>query len=537
MTTALPFPLLPGVPGGGASPPNPGAKTAAPKVTAQRDFSPVLDDARAVVDRQQAPADQARPRQDVGRRDHDNDSRDDQQLDSRDPGKPDPAGPTADKSSPRPTDDESTSTSFGNEQPNSDAADRELGNEAAAEDLEGVGEEATNETEQQGTTRTLAPAQPEPHATALTSPAAPATDNADGEPASETSIELSTPSGGHDADASGSDLTGQVDIDVPTPDHGAQPTGHIANGADTSAVTSTDPPATSVRSAEAIAIASDETMLPSQRHADASDSPIRDGIPLTDELQPATWETPATPGLDSAATNETAVTAAAAPADSPTELVSGTDGPETTPTAPQATSRTEGPVSGNSAPSPNTTAAVPDIRTAATPETTTARFEVAAASASTPDLATDETQDELWGQVQRALTRVRSGAEGQELRMRLRPAELGELLVQVRATGDQLAVRLVTTSGAAHQALLNDQPRLAAELRHAGFDGSSVDISQQNQQQGDPNQRSRGESGSANRSPNASPSSVFASADGQPVDRRQTVSVQRPRGGLVDITL
>jgi flagellar hook-length control protein FliK len=90
----------------------------------------------------------------------------------------------------------------------------------------------------------------------------------------------------------------------------------------------------------------------------------------------------------------------------------------------------------------------------------------------------DNEADELWAQVQRALHRVRTGLEGAELRLRLHPAELGELLVQVRTQGDQLSVRLVTSSTAAQQTLLADQQRLAAELAEAGFADGMVDIGQ-----------------------------------------------------------
>lgn len=86
--------------------------------------------------------------------------------------------------------------------------------------------------------------------------------------------------------------------------------------------------------------------------------------------------------------------------------------------------------------------------------------------------------DELWGQVQRALHRVRTGPEGTELRLRLHPAELGELLIQVRAHGEQLSVRLVTSSAVAHQTLVADQQRLTEELAEAGFADGTVDVSE-----------------------------------------------------------
>lgn len=86
----------------------------------------------------------------------------------------------------------------------------------------------------------------------------------------------------------------------------------------------------------------------------------------------------------------------------------------------------------------------------------------------------------LWEDVRGAFDRIRSTGDGQEVRIRLRPAELGELIVQVRTQGDHVAVRLVASSAAAQQTLVDDRLRLAAELARAGFDEGSVDIGQQN---------------------------------------------------------
>ncbi len=163
----------------------------------------------------------------------------------------------------------------------------------------------------------------------------------------------------------------------------------------------------------------------------------------------------------------------------------------------------------------------------------------ASPSASLPATAGlgDDQADELWAQVQRALHRVRTGPDGTELRLRLHPAELGELLVQVRAQGEHLSVRLVASSAAAHQALVADQQRLAEELAEAGFADGSVDVGEWGAGAfgGD---RPPGRHGAT---PPRSP--AVSSAAGWPAasaDDRSTIDPSRPgrrRAGLVDLVL
>ncbi len=101
-----------------------------------------------------------------------------------------------------------------------------------------------------------------------------------------------------------------------------------------------------------------------------------------------------------------------------------------------------------------------------------------AATATTP-APVPAAEANLWDDVRSAFDRIRSTGDGQEVRIRLRPAELGELLVQVRTQGDHVSVRLVASSAAAQQTLMDDRLRLAAELARAGFDEGSVDIGRQ----------------------------------------------------------
>ena len=160
----------------------------------------------------------------------------------------------------------------------------------------------------------------------------------------------------------------------------------------------------------------------------------------------------------------------------------------------------------------------------------------AAASSAAVELSEGATE-ELWGQVQRALHRARVGPTGSELRLRLRPAELGELLVQVRTVGDQLAVRLVTSSLSAQQVLVNDQSRLAAELAAAGFDDGSFDISHQGQPNGDSGSNMDPRSDSEQQ-PSARPIAAVASvANGDRLDRSIANTNPAGRRSTVELKL
>lgn len=86
------------------------------------------------------------------------------------------------------------------------------------------------------------------------------------------------------------------------------------------------------------------------------------------------------------------------------------------------------------------------------------------------------TEEGLWEDVRLAFGRIRSSENGQEVRIRLRPAELGELVVHVRTNGEHVSVKLTASSAAAQQMLADDRLRLAEELARAGFDEGLVDI-------------------------------------------------------------
>lgn len=134
-------------------------------------------------------------------------------------------------------------------------------------------------------------------------------------------------------------------------------------------------------------------------------------------------------------------------------------------------------------------------REAARPESL-ARPTAAPSTAGAPTAGPlDATTGNLWEDVRIAFDRVRTSGEGQEVRMRLRPAELGELVVQIRTQGDHVAVKLITSSAAAQQTLVDDRLRLAAELARAGFDEGSVDIGQQGRDRDRGDERNEGQLG------------------------------------------
>lgn len=139
----------------------------------------------------------------------------------------------------------------------------------------------------------------------------------------------------------------------------------------------------------------------------------------------------------------------------------------------------------------------------------------------------ESAQGNLWEDVRLAFDRIRSSGDVQEVRIRLRPAELGELMVQVKTQGDHVAVRLIASSSAAQQTLIDDRLRLATELARAGFDEGSVDISQH--ESGSP---ANGDQGPSDRRDGRTVAEPDSEIDGRPAFERRdpirTESVFRP---------
>jgi flagellar hook-length control protein FliK len=85
---------------------------------------------------------------------------------------------------------------------------------------------------------------------------------------------------------------------------------------------------------------------------------------------------------------------------------------------------------------------------------------------------------EPWVQVHEALGSLRHLADGTEqIRVRLHPDELGEVLVEVTARNGELRIQLVTETAAARNRLGADLDRLADQLARSGFSTASLDVS------------------------------------------------------------
>ena len=85
--------------------------------------------------------------------------------------------------------------------------------------------------------------------------------------------------------------------------------------------------------------------------------------------------------------------------------------------------------------------------------------------------------DPLWQQVRRALGSLRTTPTGeQQLTIRLRPAELGSVVVRINSGDAGTAVSLVTESSAAANQLNQQRQQLIRDLEDGGFVGVNVDI-------------------------------------------------------------
>ncbi len=102
-----------------------------------------------------------------------------------------------------------------------------------------------------------------------------------------------------------------------------------------------------------------------------------------------------------------------------------------------------------------------------------------AASALAPTTSGDQTDgaDPLWRQIRRALGSLRTTPTGdQQLTIRLRPAELGSVVVRINSGDAGTAVSLVTESSAAANQLNQQRQQLIRDLEDGGLVGVNVDI-------------------------------------------------------------
>jgi flagellar hook-length control protein FliK len=100
----------------------------------------------------------------------------------------------------------------------------------------------------------------------------------------------------------------------------------------------------------------------------------------------------------------------------------------------------------------------------------------AAAGADAP-VVDGEPGEAVWMQVRRALGSLRALENGdQQMTVRLRPAELGSVMVRVAAGEGGTAVSLVTDSAVAALQLGQQRQQLIAELEQNGFERVAVDV-------------------------------------------------------------
>lgn len=123
---------------------------------------------------------------------------------------------------------------------------------------------------------------------------------------------------------------------------------------------------------------------------------------------------------------------------------------------------------------------------------TEAAAPTAEAAAPAPAAPAAEEGDQLWQQVRRAIGSMRLNTEGdQQMTIRLRPAELGSVVVRVTTGEAGTAVSLVAESSAAANQLNQQRQQLISDLEETGIGSVNVDIDSS----GDPDQAESDEAG------------------------------------------
>lgn len=192
-------------------------------------------------------------------------------------------------------------------------------------------------------------------------------------------------------------------------------------------------------------------------------------IDITDEAIES-GETDGGAPTDAAADQPDADAGRAATSDRPTT----TDGPDVAPVVQAATTQTARTVetSGNQVSGAESVSGPSAVRNRPAPTTT-----AATQNAEAP-VADGEAGDPLWLQVRRAMGSLRTLRNGeQQLTIRLRPAELGSVVVRVNAGEHGTRVSLLADSAVAATQLGQQRQQLINELEQNGLAGVAVDIS------------------------------------------------------------
>lgn len=161
------------------------------------------------------------------------------------------------------------------------------------------------------------------------------------------------------------------------------------------------------------------------------------------------------------------------------------------------------------------------------------------ATAGTGPVLDGEPGEPLWLQVHRAVGSLRTLRNGeQQVTIRLRPAELGSVLVRINAGENGTAVSLLTESAIAANQLGQQRQQLVDQLEESGLRGVAVDIDTGgNPDQAEPGAEGDGDPSSAD---STGPAAASAGAAGGPIDGGNGFRARRGRGssvGLVDLDL
>ncbi|MEM9652373.1 MAG: flagellar hook-length control protein FliK [Actinomycetota bacterium] len=168
-------------------------------------------------------------------------------------------------------------------------------------------------------------------------------------------------------------------------------------------------------------------------------------------------------------------------------------------------------------------------------ETTSRTTAPATAAAQTGQVADGEDGELLWRQVRRAIGSMRTTAAGdQQMTIRLRPAELGSVMIRVTTGEAGTTVALVAESAAAASQLNQQRQQLINELEDRGLTEVAVDVGT-NEDPRNETDESDGDGDTAG-GDNGS-RSALVNQDNEPLDRFRIRRSGGGSAGLVDLDL
>jgi hypothetical protein len=215
-----------------------------------------------------------------------------------------------------------------------------------------------------------------------------------------------------------------------------------------------------------------------------------------------------------------------------------TDGPDAAPVLAQSAARAAGSATSTGNPGSGVEAIAGPIGNGNRQGATT----TTAANGADGPVFDGDPADPLWLQVRRAMGSLRTLQNGeQQLTIRLRPAELGSVVVRVNAGEHGTRVSLLTDSAVAATQLGQQRQQLISELEQGGLAGVAVDIANGGSAGGPEGQTPGGEDRSSGDGPEgAGAAAALAGATTATVARGQGGRGRRPAGSsgaLVDVDL